>query len=72
MTKPKEINVTANDTVFTVPEDQPLETFLTERGFTPGLVVVERNLQAVSPSETAGIRLCEGDRLEIVGIVAGG
>lgn len=66
------IMVTANGTSFTVPSEQPLDEFLAELGFAPGLVVVERNLEAVSPSERSGVRLKEGDRLEIVRIVAGG
>lgn len=66
------INVTANGTSFSVPSDQPLEAFLSDRGFAPDLVVVERNLQPVSPSERPTVHLQEGDRLEIVRIVAGG
>lgn len=68
----KQISVTANGSPFRIPVDQPLDEFLTELGFNPGLVVVERNLEAVSPGERATVRLQEGDRLEIVRIVAGG
>ncbi len=68
----KKINITANGAVFSVPSDQPLDAFLTELGFVPGLVVVERNLEAVSPGERSAVRLADGDRLEIVRIVAGG
>jgi thiamine biosynthesis protein ThiS len=35
-------------------------------------VVVEHNGEAVAPSEFAGKHLREGDRLEIIRIVAGG
>lgn len=72
MDEHKKITITANGNAYNLPDDQPLESFLLELGFAPGLVVVERNLQAISPSETAGVRLREGDRLEIVRIVAGG
>lgn len=66
------IQVTANGKKFSVPGDHPLEAFIADLGFAPELVVVERNLQAVSPSERSSIRLTAGDRLEIVRIVAGG
>jgi thiamine biosynthesis protein ThiS len=72
MAEPENIHVTANGAAFEVPDNHPLETFLADLGFAPALVVVERNLQAVSPSERAAVRLCDGDRLEIVRIVAGG
>jgi thiamine biosynthesis protein ThiS len=49
-----------------------LETFLVQQGQPPRSVVVERNGEAVAPSEFAGIGLVDGDRLEIVRIVAGG
>ena len=49
-----------------------LEQFLLEQKLSPRSVVVEHNGQAVAPSEFAGRQLSEGDRLEIVQIVAGG
>jgi thiamine biosynthesis protein ThiS len=72
MGEPASIRVTANGSLFQVPDQHPLEAFLAELGFAPELVVVEWNLQAVSPSERTGVRLRDGDRLEIVRIVAGG
>jgi sulfur carrier protein len=72
MDEQKKITITANGESFAVPAGQPLEAFLHQLGFRPGMVVVERNLEAVSPSEAAAVRLSEGDRLEIVRIVAGG
>lgn len=72
MEEKKKINIKANGTSFAVPAGQPLEAFLSDLGFSPGLVVVERNLQAVSPSESREVRLEDGDSLEIVRIVAGG
>jgi sulfur carrier protein len=49
-----------------------LEAFLVRQGLLPRSVVVEHNGEAVAPSEFAGRMLVEGDRLEIVKIVAGG
>ena len=50
----------------------PLDSFLTNQGFLPKSVVVELNGEAVSPSEFKNHTVREGDRLEIVKIVAGG
>jgi thiamine biosynthesis protein ThiS len=72
MPEPEQINVTANGSSFSIPSNQPLEEFLMNLGFAPELVVVERNLQAISPGERGFVHLQEGDRLEIVRIVAGG
>lgn len=72
MAELEKIHVTANGSPFTIPGDHPLELFLGDLGFAPELVVVERNLKPVSPSERASVRLQDGDRLEIVRIVAGG
>jgi thiamine biosynthesis protein ThiS len=72
MNTEKTISITANGDAFTIPSGQPLEAFLTKLGFAPGMVVVERNLEAVSPSEAAAVALADGDKLEIVRIVAGG
>jgi len=49
-----------------------LECFLEDQGFLPKSVVVELNGLAVSPSEFQNHQVKEGDRLEIVRIVAGG
>jgi thiamine biosynthesis protein ThiS len=49
-----------------------IEHFLKARKLLPRSVVVEHNGQAVAPSEFAQRPLAEGDRLEIVKIVAGG
>jgi len=49
-----------------------IEQFLKARKLLPRSVVVEHNGQAVAPSEFAQRQLAEGDRLEIVNIVAGG
>lgn len=49
-----------------------IEAFLLAQNLPPRSVVVEHNGEAVAPSEFAGRMLAAGDRLEIVGIVAGG
>ena len=49
-----------------------VEQFLTSQGLPPRSVVVEHNGEAVAPSEFARRILNDGDRLEIVKVVAGG
>ena len=50
----------------------PLEEFLRAQNLLPRSVVVEQNGEAVAPSEFAQRMVRDGDRLEIVRIVAGG
>jgi thiamine biosynthesis protein ThiS len=49
-----------------------LNDFLVAQNLLPRSVVVEHNGEAVAPSEFEQRQLREGDRLEIVQIVAGG
>lgn len=49
-----------------------IEAFLQAQGQRPRSVVVEHNGEAVAPSEFGARLLHDGDRLEIVRIVAGG
>ncbi len=49
-----------------------LEKFLSHHQMLPRSVVVEHNGEAVAPSQFAGREIRDGDRLEIVRIVAGG
>ena len=49
-----------------------LDEFLRAQNLLPRSVVVEHNGEAVAPSEFAQRELRDGDRLEIVRIVAGG
>jgi sulfur carrier protein len=49
-----------------------LEEFLVSQKLRPRSVVVELNGEAVAPSEFSKRQLNDGDRLEIVKIVAGG
>ena len=66
------VKVTANgqDAEATVP--CTLEEFLRSRGLHPRSVVVELNGLAISPSNFTSRELRDGDRLEIVKIIAGG
>lgn len=49
-----------------------IEQFLLAQKLLPRSVVVEHNGEAVAPSEFSQRTLLDGDRLEIVRIVAGG
>jgi sulfur carrier protein len=49
-----------------------LERFLVAQKLLPRSVVVELNGEAVAPSEFSQREVSDGDRLEIVRIVAGG
>ena len=49
-----------------------IEQFLVSQQLLPRSVVVEHNGEAVAPSEFSKRQLNDGDRLEIVKIVAGG
>jgi thiamine biosynthesis protein ThiS len=49
-----------------------IEEFLMAQNLLPRSVVVEQNGEAVAPSEFAKRLVRDGDRLEIVKIVAGG
>lgn len=66
------MTVTANGKLFEIEGGTSLPDFLESIGQQVGMVVVERNRQALSPSEAAQITLEDGDSLEIVKIVAGG
>lgn len=66
------MTITANGNKFDLEPGTPLPAFLESINLTVGLVIVERNKQALSPSETADVVLEDGDTLEIVKIVAGG
>ena len=64
--------VIANGARVTVELPCPLEQFLRAQNLLPRSVVVEQNGEAVAPSEFAQRKVRDGDRLEIVRIVAGG
>jgi len=64
--------VTANGQ--SIPAEVPcsLDSFLRSQNILPRSVVVEHNGEAVAPSEFSKREVRDGDRLEIVRIVAGG
>ena len=64
--------ITANGKAIAAKLPCSIEEFLTAQKLLPRSVVVEHNGEAVAPSEFAGRTLNNGDRLEIVKIVAGG
>ena len=66
------MTVIANGEKVAAPEACTLEGFLIQQGLLPRSVVVEHNGEAVAPSEFADRGIADGDRLEIVRIVAGG
>jgi thiamine biosynthesis protein ThiS len=65
-------SVTANGNLTEIVFPCSLETFLLRQELLPKSVVVELNGEAVAPSEFGEQALGNGDRLEIVRIVAGG
>ena len=66
------ISVVANGRTYAIEDRTPLTAFLESRGQAIERVVVERNGEALAPSEARSVRLSDGDRLEVVQIVAGG
>lgn len=66
------MSVTANGEAIAIEAPCTIEAFLVRRGLLPRSVVVEHNGEAVAPSEFDLRALADGDRLEIVKIVAGG
>lgn len=67
-----ETSVTANGREVKSPLPCSIEEFLLAQNLLPRSVVVEHNGEAVAPSEFSKRQLHDGDRLEIVRIVAGG
>ena len=66
------MKIKANGQDFELETGTSLPDFLESIGLKVGLVVVERNKQALSPSEAKHVTLENHDTLEIVKIVAGG
>jgi thiamine biosynthesis protein ThiS len=64
--------VIANGRKISTPLPCSIEEFLVAQKLLPRSVVVEHNGEATAPSEFGHRRLADGDRLEIVKIVAGG
>ncbi|HYG25185.1 MAG TPA: sulfur carrier protein ThiS [Verrucomicrobiae bacterium] len=65
-------SITANGKPAEITLPCSIESFLIQQGLLPRSVVVEHNGEAVAPSQFAQHSLQQGDRLEIVKIVAGG
>lgn len=53
-------------------EGLSLMDFLQARGLDPRIIVVEYNYEILSREKFAGVRLQDGDHLEIVQMTAGG
>lgn len=66
------INVTANGRGYPIESGTTLADFVRARGLDPRMVVAERNGEPVTPNGLQNTRLTDGDRLEIVRVVAGG
>lgn len=66
------MQLTVNGDLCEAPDGTDLPGLLVSLGLRPGSVVVEHNGTALVPSEVAGVRLRDGDRLELVRAVAGG
>ena len=65
-------SIIANGKELEVQLPSTIEQFLVSQNLLPRSVVVEHNGEAVAPSEFSKRNLRQGDRLEIVKIVAGG
>ena len=66
------IKIQANGDDFEIAEETPLANFVEDQGLHINRVVVELNGEALSRSDASKKTLKNGDRLEIVRIVAGG
>lgn len=66
------MTIIANGTSFELASETTLAAFVESRGLALERVFVERNGEALTPSEARETVLQDGDRLEIVRVVAGG
>lgn len=66
------MRITANSDTYDLPEGTTLDAFIRDRSLALERVVIERNGDALTPGEARQTVLADGDRLEIVRIVAGG
>ncbi len=69
---PPSIQVQLNGDRRTVPAGQGLAELVASLGLPPQTALVEHNGHALLRSEWASLQLADGDRLEILRIVAGG
>ncbi len=66
------MRVTANGTSYEIEPGTTVASFVCSRDLDPRFVVVERNGEPLERSQYDGVRLADGDRLELVRAVAGG
>ena len=66
------MSLTVNGQLRELPTPPTVAALAAELGLRPGMVVVELNGTALTPSEAAGAHLADGDRVELVRAVAGG
>lgn len=66
------MRITANSETYELTEGTSLDAFVQERSLALERVVIELNGEALTPREARATLLRDGDRLEIVRIVAGG
>jgi sulfur carrier protein len=66
-----DVRITANGEEFELPEPRSISEFIRDRGLDPRFVVVERNGEPLERSRYDTV-LEEGDRIELVRMVAGG
>ena len=66
------IQVYVNDEPRRAVDSQPLIDFLAGLGMSPVGILLERNGQALLRDEWEQTRLADGDRIEILRVVAGG
>ncbi len=64
--------ITANGKPATVALPCRITDFLQRQGLDPRIVIVEHNGEPLRRDQFANVELNEGDRLEVVRIVAGG
>lgn len=66
------MHIIANGESYDLEPGTSLDAFVEARGLALPRVVVERNGEPLTPAEARTATLADGDRLEIVRIVAGG
>ena len=65
-------NITANGKPATIELPCRITDFIQRQGLDPRIVIVEHNGEPLRRDQFAGVELKEGDKLEVVRIVAGG
>ncbi|MFZ2640117.1 MAG: sulfur carrier protein ThiS [Verrucomicrobiia bacterium] len=65
-------NITANGKAAAIELPCRITDFIQRQGLDPRIVIVEYNGEPLRRDQFAGVELKEGDKLEVVRIVAGG